>query len=70
MASTHSPIDQVAADIIAQLGWDRPWFLISAISREGTLEVCQQAQRFFEEARLREEEAAAEADAVAGLPQA
>ena len=62
--------EQVAADIIAQLGWDRPWFLISAISREGTLEVCQQAQRFFEEARLREEEAAAEADAVAGLPQA
>lgn len=61
--------EQVAADIIAQLGWTRPWFLISAISREGTLEVCQQAQRFFEEARLREEEAAAEADAVAGLPQ-
>jgi len=40
-----------AGRIIAELGWTAPWFLISAISREGTMAVCQQIQRFFESQR-------------------
>lgn len=40
-----------AADIVQQLGWGRPWFLISALAREGTLDLCQQTQRFFEDQR-------------------
>jgi GTP-binding protein len=37
-----------AEDIVARLGWEQPWFLISAISREGTWEVCLQVQQFFD----------------------
>ncbi len=61
---------QVADDIIRQLGWNRPWFMVSAISHDGTLAVCQQAQRFFEAQRRDAEEAAeAELAAVAHPPQ-
>ncbi len=41
----------VAHRIIAELEWDQPWFLVSAIARENTMEVCQQVQRFFESQR-------------------
>ncbi len=41
----------VAEKIIADLGWTRPWFLVSAITRENTTAVCQQVQRFFESQR-------------------
>jgi len=33
------------------LNWTQPWFLVSAIAREGTMAVCQQVQRFFESQR-------------------
>ncbi len=45
-----------AEKIIAELGWSQPWFLISAIARENTLEVCQQVQQFFEAVRQVDEE--------------
>jgi GTP-binding protein len=41
----------VAEKLIAELGWTQPWFLVSAIAREGTMAVCQQVQRFFESQR-------------------
>ncbi len=43
--------DAVAEKIIAELGWTQPWFLVSAIARENTLEVCQRVQQFFESQR-------------------
>jgi GTP-binding protein len=43
--------EAVAEDIIKRLGWTQPWFVVSAISRENTMAVCQQVQRFFEAQR-------------------
>ena len=43
--------DAIAQQIIAELGWTQPWFLVSALARENTMEVCQQVQRFFESTR-------------------
>ena len=40
---------QAAAQaIVDELGWNQPWFVISAIARDNTLEVCQRVQKFFE----------------------
>jgi GTP-binding protein len=41
-----------AGAIVERLGWTQPWFLVSAIARENTMAVCQQAQRFFEAQRV------------------
>ncbi|WP_426688488.1 Obg family GTPase CgtA [Rhodanobacter ginsengiterrae] len=41
----------VAEQIVAELGWKEPWFMVSAIARENTMAVCQQVQRFFESQR-------------------
>ncbi|KLD63596.1 Obg family GTPase CgtA [Dyella japonica] len=38
----------VAADVIARLAWKEPSFLVSAISRENTMPVCQQVWHFLE----------------------
>ncbi|MCX7514779.1 Obg family GTPase CgtA [Frateuria sp. STR12] len=46
----------VAREIVRQLDWQAPWFLVSAIARENTLPVCQQVQRFFESQRQAREE--------------
>ena len=48
--------DTKAQAIIDELGWEQPWFLISAIARDNTLEVCQQVQQFFENERQVSEE--------------
>jgi GTP-binding protein len=40
--------EAVAGEIVRRLGWQAPWFLVSAIARENTMAVCQQVQRFFE----------------------
>jgi GTP-binding protein len=55
--------DAVVAGILARLDWQAPWFLVSAGLREGTREVCNQAQQFFDAAReqAREDTATAEA---------
>ena len=46
----------VAEEIVRRLGWQAPWFLVSAIARENTMPVCQQVQRFFESQRQVREE--------------
>jgi len=48
--------EEISAKIIAELQWDQPWFLISAIAGENTLEVCQRVQQFFESERQVNEE--------------
>lgn len=52
-----------AKEIVKRLKWKGPWFLISAIGREGTWPICLEAQKFFDEQRRLEREAKAEADA-------
>ncbi|WP_350015610.1 Obg family GTPase CgtA [Rhodanobacter sp. IGA1.0] len=43
---------QAAAEkVVAELGWTAPWFLVSAATRDNTMPVCQQVQRFFESQR-------------------
>ena len=44
-----------AQEIIAELGWTDPWFLVSAIGREGTWPIMLAVQSFFD--RLREDAA-------------
>ncbi len=50
---------QRAQDIVQALGWQAPWYVISAVSREGTREVCLAAQSYFDEERIRQLEEAA-----------
>ncbi|MEP7186216.1 MAG: Obg family GTPase CgtA [Rhodanobacter sp.] len=45
---TEGEREEKAQAIVDELGWDQPWFVISAIARDNTLEVCQQVQKFFE----------------------
>ena len=44
-----------AEAIIAELGWTQPWYLVSAIGREGTWPIMLAVQAFFD--RMREEAA-------------
>ncbi|HVI59292.1 MAG TPA: GTPase ObgE [Luteimonas sp.] len=54
-----------ADEIVAALGWEQPWFMASAIGREGTWPIMLEVQAFFD--RLREEaREAAAADGAAG----
>ena len=53
-----------AEAIVSELGWEAPWFLVSAIGREGTWPIMLAVQAFFD--RLRE--AQAEAGEGAGAP--
>jgi GTPase len=53
----------LAEQIIAELGWRQPWFMVSALSREGTWPIMLEIQRFFDQ--LREEQLEA-ANAAAG----
>ena len=53
-----------AEAVVAELGWTQPWFLVSAIGREGTWPIMLQVQAFFD--RLREDALeAADAERVA-----
>lgn len=38
-----------AAQIVRDLGWTAPWFVVSAVGRDGTREVCLKVQQFFDE---------------------
>jgi GTP-binding protein len=38
-----------AAEIIAKLGWQEPWFVVSAIGREGTWPIMLKIQQFFDD---------------------
>ena len=44
----------MAEAIVAELGWTQPWYMTSAIGREGTWPIMLSVQAFFD--RLREEE--------------
>ncbi|MDQ2702583.1 MAG: GTPase ObgE [Pseudomonadota bacterium] len=54
---------EAAEAVVAELGWTGPWYLTSAISREGTWPIMLDVQAFFD--RLRQEQAEAEAEADA-----
>jgi GTP-binding protein len=47
-----------AEKIVADLGWDAPWYLVSAIGREGTWPVVLDVQAFFDRQRADALEAA------------
>lgn len=51
-----------AAEVIRELGWTQPWFLVSALGREGTWPIMLAVQRFFDQLR---QDAADAADAGA-----
>ena len=50
-----------AEAIVAELGWAEPWYLVSALGREGTRPIMLAVQTFFD--RLREDALEAAADA-------
>ncbi|TWH09364.1 MULTISPECIES: Obg family GTPase CgtA [Pseudoxanthomonas] len=52
-----------AQAIVAELGWTQPWFLVSALGREGTWPIMQQVMGFLD--RQRHAEAEADEDASA-----
>jgi GTP-binding protein len=57
-----------AEKIVAELGWTAPWYLVSAIGRDGTWPVVLDVQAFFDRQRAEALEAAhAEGDAGAPL---
>jgi GTP-binding protein len=53
-----------AEEVVAELGWQQPWYVTSAISREGTWPIMLAVQAFFD--RLREDAADAAANGDAG----
>ena len=53
-----------AEQVIAELGWKEPWYLVSALGREGTWPIMLAVQAFFD--RLREDAADAAANGDAG----
>jgi GTP-binding protein len=47
-----------AADIVARLDWKEPWFVVSAIGREGTWPIMLRIQQFFDDQKHEAMEAA------------
>ena len=43
-----------AESIVAELGWTAPWYVVSALGRDGTWPIMLAVQAFFD--RLREQE--------------
>ncbi|WP_374555719.1 GTPase ObgE [Thermomonas sp.] len=56
---------EAAEKIVNELGWTQPWYLVSALGREGTWPIMLAVQAFFDRLRADELEAKAEADAGA-----
>ena len=52
--------ERTAKAIVRKLKWKQPWYLISAIAREGTWPLCLDIQRFFDEQKLAAAEEALE----------
>jgi len=40
---------KLAKALVRKLKWKAPWFVVSAITREGTWPVCLKVQDFFEQ---------------------
>jgi len=55
--------ENVAQAIVRELKWQASWFMVSAISREGTREVCLQIQAFFDRLKAEAAEMARSEDA-------
>ena len=58
--------DATAEAVVAELGWTQPWYLASAIGREGTWPIMLAVQAFFDRLREDQLEAAQEAAHAAG----
>jgi GTP-binding protein len=52
--------EKIAKAIVKKLKWKQPWYMVSAIAREGTWPLCLDIQRFFDELKLAAAEAARE----------
>ncbi|MBC6943245.1 MAG: GTPase ObgE [Xanthomonadales bacterium] len=50
--------DQVARAIVRRLRWKHPWYVVSAITREGTWPLCLDIQRLFDELKATSADAA------------
>ncbi len=50
--------EKTAKAIVRKLKWKQPWYMVSAIAREGTWPLCLDIQRFFDEQKLAAAEAA------------
>jgi GTP-binding protein len=50
--------DATARAIVDRLAWTRPWYLVSALAREGTWPLCLDIQRFFDDLKHAGEELA------------
>ena len=59
-----------AAQVVAELGWEQPWFLVSALGREGTWPIMLEVMAFLDRQKAARAEAEAEADADANLKRA
>jgi GTP-binding protein len=49
--------DARVAEVIAALAWTAPWFVVAAISKEGTWPICQRAMQFLESLRASPDDA-------------
>lgn len=52
--------DAIAKAVIDELGWSGPWYVVSAIGREGTWPIMKDVMAFFDRQREEAEEAARE----------
>ncbi|HBK47703.1 MAG TPA: GTPase ObgE, partial [Xanthomonadaceae bacterium] len=46
-----------AEAVVAELGWTGPWYLVSALGREGTFPIMKDVMAFFDRQREAELEA-------------
>ena len=53
--------NRCAKAIVEELGWSQPWFVTSALSREGTWPIMLRVQQFFDDNKRDAEEAAEDA---------
>jgi len=54
--------DAAAKAIIKKLRWKQPWFMTSAIGREGTWPICLEVQKFFDAEKAAAAERARDAE--------
>jgi GTPase len=55
--------EKTAKALVRKLKWKAPWFVVSAIAREGTWPVCLKIQEFFDRLRAEAAESARSEDA-------
>ena len=58
----------LAEEVVTELGWTQPWFLVSALSRDGTWPIMLEIQSFFD--HLREVQLEADAETAAAVASA